>query len=281
MTLDLSALQAGSSSLICLAIAEKELTDAVKLFETGPGFARMELWLRDQMTKAQDEGTSESKYFGTRARADLALKWFDIRAEAFAQLITSMDLQNAFVTVLAQTKREAWRDFTGHYLEVVQPVSDEFCGIFESIHRRVQFWTRKGYERLVALEELSPDGAFGSPNAGPDSEAATHIDALVQDSGDPGVSRRVSPTQDPKAPQGPPTDRRALVDSFINRVAAQTGRRITRMDIWRAAGYTNRCEFERWQRRDPRTCQSAAINFSRILTMNAESFISLLGKHVQ
>lgn len=60
--------------------------------------------------------------------------------------------------------------------------------------------------------------------------------------------------------------RRAAVNSYIQEVLAQTGKRITRTDIWKKAGYRSRTEFERWQRGDKRANKAADKNFNRILT---------------
>ena len=248
-----------------MAVAEQELTDAIKLLGSQPGFARNQLWLREQMEKARMEGPAECNDFGTPARSELAFKWLDIRAEAFVRFVTSIHTQNAFITLLARARREAWRDFTGHYVEVVQPCSNEFCEIFEGIHRRTQFWISKGYERLVGLEELPSGHEASPPKPEPQTSMMNNIDASIQ--------------QLP-LPKDTGRDQRALVDGFIEKIAA-AGRKITRMDIWRAAGYKHSSEFQRWQRRDPRACRSAAINFNRVLKMSAESFISALEKHSQ
>lgn len=68
-------------------------------------------------------------------------------------------------------------------------------------------------------------------------------------------------------PVGPPaeSDRRALVDSYIESTRLRTGERITRTSIWTAAGYKSRSEFERWQRRDPQSSKAADRTFTRIL----------------
>ena len=63
-----------------------------------------------------------------------------------------------------------------------------------------------------------------------------------------------------------PTDRRAIVDAYIEEVRIKTGRRIYRKAIWIAAGYKTRTEFERWERRDTKHPNKAADeNFTRIL----------------
>ncbi len=46
-------------------------------------------------------------------------------------------------------------------------------------------------------------------------------------------------------------DRRAAVDAYIEEILERTGKRITRTDIWKLAGYKSRTEFERWERDDP------------------------------
>jgi hypothetical protein len=60
-------------------------------------------------------------------------------------------------------------------------------------------------------------------------------------------------------------DRHAMVDAYLAEVLDRTGKRITRKDFWKAAGYSNATEFERWQRDDPKANISAGQNFKRIL----------------
>jgi hypothetical protein len=59
--------------------------------------------------------------------------------------------------------------------------------------------------------------------------------------------------------------RRKAVDDYINLVLDRTKQRITRTDIWKAAGHREATQFERWQRADPHTTKSAERSFSRIL----------------
>jgi hypothetical protein len=61
-------------------------------------------------------------------------------------------------------------------------------------------------------------------------------------------------------------DRRAMTKAYIEEVRRETGKRITKKDIWNEAGYQTRTEFERWERRDPKRPNRAADdNFTRIL----------------
>jgi len=67
-------------------------------------------------------------------------------------------------------------------------------------------------------------------------------------------------------PQRCAEERRARVDAYIDEIFQKTGKRINRTSIWKAARYTRRTEFERWERCDPkRTNKTADEVFTRIL----------------
>jgi hypothetical protein len=59
--------------------------------------------------------------------------------------------------------------------------------------------------------------------------------------------------------------RRAAVDDYIRKVREKTGKKISRADIWRAAGYTEATEFERWQGNKPKQSKGANERFIRVL----------------
>jgi hypothetical protein len=85
---------------------------------------------------------------------------------------------------------------------------------------------------------------------------------LAQQSGVAAVAKPNSPQADMSTAVG----RRAAVDAYIREVLDKTGKRITRTDIWKKAGYRSRTEFERWERADPRLNRTAPKNFTRVLT---------------
>lgn len=63
-----------------------------------------------------------------------------------------------------------------------------------------------------------------------------------------------------------PTNRRAMVDAYIEEVLREKRKRITRKEIWTMAGYKSRTEFERWERQDSKhPNKSAEERFTRIL----------------
>jgi hypothetical protein len=75
-----------------------------------------------------------------------------------------------------------------------------------------------------------------------------------------------TPTNPATRTEDETTDRRALVNAYIEDVRSKIGKRITRKDIWLKAGYKTRTEFERWERLDAKhPNQAADENFTRIL----------------
>lgn len=60
-------------------------------------------------------------------------------------------------------------------------------------------------------------------------------------------------------------ERRKAVRAYIDEVFERTGKRLTRADIWNAARYKTRTDFERWQRNDPKATRSANERFTRLL----------------
>jgi hypothetical protein len=97
----------------------------------------------------------------------------------------------------------------------------------------------------------------------------------AESSGDEPVRTNAGPADNET--NGGGVDRRAVVGAFISKLS-DAGRKITRKQIWTVAGYTNATEFERFQRGDNRTTQSAAAAFNRVLNMKPEDFIGLLDK---
>lgn len=80
-------------------------------------------------------------------------------------------------------------------------------------------------------------------------------------------------------PNGSAANQRAVVDGFIAKLA-EAGHKITRKNFWTVAGYKDRTEFERFQRGDTRTTQSATASFNRVLRMKPEDFIRALEKKI-
>jgi hypothetical protein len=74
-----------------------------------------------------------------------------------------------------------------------------------------------------------------------------------------------------------PKNRKKKIEAFLKSLQDH-GQPITRKDIWRAAGYSDATEFERFQRGDERTTNASETNFTRILDMNPETFLAVMKK---
>ncbi len=71
-----------------------------------------------------------------------------------------------------------------------------------------------------------------------------------------------------------PLGNRERIDKFILKMAT-SGLEIKRKDIWRAAGYKDRTEFERFQRGEEHN-KSASLSFNRLLNLEPDNFRELL-----
>ncbi len=81
-----------------------------------------------------------------------------------------------------------------------------------------------------------------------------------------GKAKRPGEALSGDAPANNRPGRRKAVDAYIEEVFSRTGKRITRTDVWKAARYRTRTEFERWERNDRRATRTAHERFTRILS---------------
>ena len=116
--------------------------DAIKLFELQPGFPEAQVWMRDRMNKLRPSGTGD-----VRGQAKFALSNYNIRAATFHRLISTVETQNAFMVLLEHFGHLAWFEFTG--IGTPTEIHEGAPSIAPGITRRKQWWTRKGYKRLV------------------------------------------------------------------------------------------------------------------------------------
>jgi hypothetical protein len=92
---------------------QKALQKAIRLFDSQPGFASAEVWLRDRMAEVEREAPAASKDVGSIASAELAMKYFNLRAELFSRLTWNAKTHRALIVILWEIEREAWRGFLG------------------------------------------------------------------------------------------------------------------------------------------------------------------------
>jgi hypothetical protein len=185
-----------------------------------------------------------------------------------------------YATVLFKLEADQYEELhnTGHYADWLFRLADRVVGIV-----------------LKALERLNDGGPsvmlleFHGLSL---SVIAQELKELLQETAHHYQMGTVQvqnplPLPDPKisntsSSEGPATDatpvgNRERIDGFILKMA-KSGLKIKRNDIWHAAGYKDRTEFERFQR-DERRNQTALSNFNRILSLNAEDLRELITKN--
>ena len=145
---------------------ERAVQEAIAIFESQPGFVDNQLWLRNQMENAAREAPAESQDFGTAARAELALSWFEIRVEAFARLVRNIRTQNVLIAMFSEFERAAWMDFLGDYPECVRAVSEPARWLADQISKSRDRWVRKGYEQIAAAHQGLRVGSHGDDRCG-------------------------------------------------------------------------------------------------------------------
>jgi hypothetical protein len=178
-----------------------------------------------------------------------AFEWFEAHARIYAEAVTDPKTRDAYLTFLndrlfpeTQTLLLGWP----HVTEVSQKVRS----LLVTLEQLLRYWQNEAFARTRADTPGQPPAVTV---------------ALLQT--EP-VGGAIPKTE----------DRPAAVDAFVTEVLQQTGRKITRRDIWSAAGYTNRTQFERFQRNSPKCGPSATSSFTRVLKLDPQDFVRLLNK---
>src|SRR5580658_1210458 len=140
----------------------------------------------------------------------------------------------------------------------VHPFSTSLIGVTQLTSKRIDTWILKAYKRVDTLVNST-----GSQPKGPSAVRGSV----------PPVKKSTKKATNPVA-----VERRERIDSFIENVNQQTGRAITRHDIWTVAGYKHATEFERFQRGDKRCTASALRAFNRTLSLSPNEFVAMLDR---
>lgn len=75
-----------------------------------------------------------------------------------------------------------------------------------------------------------------------------------------------------------PATRKELIERFRDRVLKEGGKRISKTDICRVAGYKSRRSLERWQRNDLKPCSDPDMRFTATLARSTDEFLERLDK---
>lgn len=174
--------------------------------------------------------------------------------------------------VLAREMIAPWDQWLANYANATlttynafNPPDEALRQLRDALVGRREYWKAEG-RRNVALQEARQTQVAASK-----SEAG-----VSQPS--PGVVETIVNVKDFVPPEvTDATGPRAQVDHFIETVGTATGRRITRTDIWRVAGYTEATQFERFQK-NSRASAGSITKFNRILQLEPAEFLERLGK---
>ena len=105
--------------------------------------------------------TKAEQRWGTPARLQAALRQLDIRSASYLGLVESMKSQEAFMTVLKEFGRQAWQEYTGYAVEILQPMPGDVQ--YQAIQQRVGHWIGEGYKRLIPASSAPSSSGDPSP----------------------------------------------------------------------------------------------------------------------
>ena len=215
----------------------EDVARAIQVFETKPGFASMQVQLRNNIEECDRHAAPLSRVWGSQQCLELVIARYDINAKAWLTLVSDIETQNAFGVVLRQLARYGCEQYAAAPPECIRSPSEALQQGIEAIYARIAVWFKAGYQSLANSdqEQTTLDSRL------PQSDAA----AVGQDLG-------LSP-------------RRTAVNNYIQEVVKVTGQQISRADLWREAGYKDPTAFERWERNDRRGTAKADRAFKSVL----------------
>ncbi len=120
-----------------------------------------------------------------------------------------------------------------------------------------------GYAREMLILDYSPES----------TPATASVIQMMLSPGTSSVEPQVNDDLEGEVvTQSETNDRRAMVDAYIDEVLEAKSKRISKTDIWKAAGYKDRTEFDRWQsywheRKGRKPNKAANKAFTRVLTV--------------
>jgi hypothetical protein len=228
-----------------IAQRNREVSEALQKFEALPRFSRVLVRMHKKLDKLRETSSSVPR-FDHEGWACAILSFLDVRAKTFLNLVSTLEMQNAFIVMLGEFGRTAWQEYIGLPVppEVAQPEGSVSENVYQMIFERTRHWVTKGYECIANIEDTRPP--VGSA---------------------PMESKRVQ-------------DRRARVNAFLTRCNQEPnlGVKLIRKHIWQAVKHTHARQFHYWQSQHPKATEQNDRDFNRILAMDASNFVALLKK---
>jgi hypothetical protein len=148
-----------------------EAGEAAEMFVSLPDFPRIQVWMQDRLNKLAAVATEECSHFGSKACARVALSRYNIKAAAFKRLVSTIELQNAFMTLLNYWEHVAWNDFTG--IGTPKEIRSGAPSIAPGLARRKRWWIRQGYKQIEARRQAQHVSDRESQSAPPPKATGT------------------------------------------------------------------------------------------------------------
>lgn len=136
----------------------KQAEDALSILESHPDFASVEMRMIDRLEECEKNAAGEAGELGTKARLEVVLERYDIRAQAFLALVSKIAMQNAYMTMLHSFEQAAWKELTGWPVEIARPASAQTRTDLDTIGARTKRWTYAGYQRLAEAAAAATNG---------------------------------------------------------------------------------------------------------------------------
>jgi hypothetical protein len=224
-------------------------TELLRLNPFPEGDPMREHFVRFASEKAEQQARLSSALAEKLAKAVTNADYIDFRVESACAFFDF----NAEIIAAATTTANVEENI-GHLdglSDYFREIATANCGgldrrtLWREVTARL---TKHKFDWIAKFHQLAR--SRGDAQAGP----PTGLTAHAQGAAEPAV-----------APAGEAARRRAAVDTYLEHASRIEGKRVTRTDFWKRAGYKSRTEFERWQRDDPKATKSAARNFERQL----------------
>jgi hypothetical protein len=224
-------------------VGDKRLQDAIQRFESHRDFPNIQVWMRTAVKAAEKRAPPKSRVFGSKARLKLVIHILNLQVVAYLPMVSDMATLKDFIAILRGWEIEAWKYYLGSSSSALLPTNVGSGNDSSPIHENIESWTTVAYQELSKL---------------PKEETASLEDSAPEQSLDARKYKGVDPTA---------RLRYALVEAHLEEAFRETGRKKTRRDIWKQAGYKTATEFQRFQRNDlEHVNEKANRRFMEILT---------------
>ncbi len=154
-------------------LRQRAVENAIGILKVHPDFPSAQVKILTCAEEVTSNLSAQGRAFFTDARMDYAVRLLDIRAEAYLSLITDLRSQEAYMTILDEFWRGAWREYTGFPIDILEPANGN--ANLETIFQRARYWTIESYKVLQSLERTPSTTGNGT------NQAVTDVNELASE----------------------------------------------------------------------------------------------------